>query len=500
MTTFQNVHTKEEVFGDLSEDFLGTIVVRPSYSGGTEHTFGRTLLDPYKMVSKDANGDFRPLLKYLKTTYYSVHLLGYTYNIRVFPFSSQDGVAMKCAETAIYELCDYASADSALYARVLPSDIQNTLEQRVPERILPSRGLYCNDISFILKNFGFSPMIYVETPDTDHAHNKLELYESMIGLISSSCAVEPGTSTVQSWDTEHCTSLRNWFHYYVESGIPLLIVTSPNQLVNKHAALVIGHGEKRKDINDCEIYRLGRFPCVDTAEFYEDYIVQDDNQIPYREEKMDHFTLHGNYRLDAFIVPLDRHVFLDASSAVSICDTYITEADETIEDVLNYLTDFYREYAEKVEDDEDKRQCRDMVEVLTVSEENPITLRYYLANSAKYKRFRISSGETVEDKMFYADVPMPKSVWVAEISTYELYKMGYALGEVVLDATASNQSKLCGIILFRTGHLGVYRLPSESYDVIEKGLEGPTDYESLSPIFPSFSNFVNDEIEHHRIE
>ena len=500
---FQNAHMKEDVFGNLSGDFLGTIVVRPSYSGGTEHTFGRTLLDPYKMVSKNASGGFRPLLKYLKTAHYSVHLLGCTYKIRAFPFSSQDGVAMRCAETAIYELCDYASTASALYARVLPSDIQKSLKQRTPERILPSRGLYCNDISFVLKNFGFSPMIYVETPSTDCANNRLEAYESIIGLISTAsgvCLPEPEVATIQLWDMEHRTSFKNWFHYYVESGIPLLIVTSPNQLVNKHAALVIGHGEKQKDISDCKIYQLGHFPCVDTAEFYEDYIVQDDNQIPYKEEKMDKFTQQGDYKLDAFIVPLDKHVFLDASSAVSICDTYITEADETIEDALNCLIAFYRKYAEEVQDDEDKQQCLDMIEILTASEENPITIRYYLANSAKYKRFRINNGETIDDKMFFADVPMPKSVWVAEISTFELYKMGYAFGEVVIDATASNQSKLCGIILFRTGHLGVYRLPGESYDVIEKGLDGSANYESLSPMFPLFSNFLNDEIEYHRIE
>ena len=47
-----------------------------------------------------------------------------------------------------------------MYARVLPSDIQEKLSHRISERILPSHGLYCNDISYILKEFGYSPMIY----------------------------------------------------------------------------------------------------------------------------------------------------------------------------------------------------------------------------------------------------------------------------------------------------------------------------------------------------
>lgn len=502
---FQGAHTPDEVFGDLSEDFLGTIVIRPSYSGETSHTFGKTLLNPYKMILKDSEGNLHPAFEYLKTTHYSVHLLGNTYTIRAFPFSSQDGVAMKCAETAIYELCDYAATSSALYSRALPSDIQRILKQRVPERLLPSRGLYCNDISFALKELGFSPMIYVETSDSDRTESAISdlEYESRIGLISTHADYKLASledSETRLWDKKHCTSFKNWFHYYVESGIPLLMITSPNQLSNKHAALVVGHGKKQRYICDCKIYQLGQFPCIDTADLYEDYIVQDDNQIPYKEEKMDKFTQKGNYRLDAFIVPLDRHVFLDAPSAVSICDTYITFADETIEDALSYLANFYQKYAEEQEDEEDKEQCLSMIEASTVSENNPITVRYYLADSTAYKNFRINSGILKEDMMFYADIPMPKAIWAAEISTYELYKLGYILSEVVLDATASNQSKLHGIILFRTSHLGVYRLPSESYDIIKNGLDGKTNYNSLSSLFPSFSNFSIDEVERNHIE
>lgn len=500
---FLNGHAKDDVFGNLSKDFIGTIVVRPSYSEGTKHTFGRTLLDPYKMVSKDEQGKFHPLLKYLKTAPYSVHLLGYTYKIRAFPFASQDGVAMKCAETAIYELCDFASADSAMYARVLPSDIQNSLRQRVPERLLPSRGLYCDDISYILKDFGFSPMIYAEMQGLDRAENRLETGESMIGLIGS----DSDTSTPQheesmdkSLNKPHRTTFKNWFHYYVESGIPLLIVTSPCEFVNRHAALVIGHGERQKEFDACEIYRLGKLPCIDTSSLCVRYIVQDDNQIPYREEEIDKFTKKQNFKLDAFIVPLDRHVFLDASSAASIFDVFIAQSDEIIEDILNHLKNFYNKYTQELTDEEERQQCTDMVDGLTVSEDNPVTVRYYLASSAEFKRFRIHRAEQNVDRIFYAQIPMPKSTWVAEISTYKLYKMGYAFGEVVIDATASNQSKLCGIIMFKMGHLGVYRLPNETYDEMKMRLNGTADSESLTPLFDIFSNFLIDEPNYYQIE
>lgn len=84
---------------------------------------------------------------------------------------------------------------------------------------------------------------------------------------------------------------------------------------------------------------------------------------------------------------------------------------------------------------------------------------------------------------------MPKWVWVAEISSYKLYKMGYAFGEVVLDATASSKSKINSIILLRTSYTGAYRLPDESYMEFEQKIKDDIHYGDLSMVFSSFSNF-----------
>lgn len=499
---FQNSHLQEEFFDSecrdgLNNDFLGTLVVRPAYSSETDHTFGRTLLNPYKMFVMDGEGQKVYPFVYLKTAEYKAHLLGNTYVTRAFPFSSQDGVAMKCAETAIYELCDYASASSALFAKVLPSDIQNKLRERLPERILPSHGLYCNDISYLLREFGFSPMIYAETGDSERAgseQERVEIQDLRIGLISTNTLSEEQiVLDEQTWDNQHTTDFKDWFHYYVESAIPVLTITAPNQEVNKHAMLVIGHGISRKSIDDCRIYQLGSLPCIDTAELYDDYIIQDDNQIPYSQEKMDRFTQLKNYKLAAYIVPLDRHVFLEASSAVSICDTVITEEGEMINEAVQYIISQYSSCADKERDTELRGQYLSLVDAMAVSEDNPITVRYYLVNSAEYKQFRISNGNATSDKKFYADVPMPKSVWIAEISTYKFYEMGYAFAEIVLDATASNLSKVNSLILLRTAHFGVYRLPCETYNDFKAKIEKNTQYMDLSPVFAMFSNFINGE-------
>lgn len=496
---FHNKHTAHEFYAQkfykkLNSDFLGAIVVRPAYSNETDHTFGRTLLNPYKMTVTESR-EKTYVLKYLETAEYKFHLLGNTYTTRAFPFLSQDGVVMKCAETAVCELCDYASASFSQYAKVLPSDIQTKLKGRLPERILPSHGLYCNDISYLLGKFGFSPMIYAASRCVERAEiaGSKPISDTRIGACSSDTRTAEDSCTEQTWDNQHTTDFKDWFHYYVDSALPILTITAPNQEVNKHAALVIGHGDAVRTSDDCKIYRLGKLPCMDTAQLYESYIVQDDNQIPYSVEKMDRFTQQRNYKLDAYIVPLDRHVFLEASSAINICDTFIAQEHEMIGQAIENIAEEYQKLAGQETNSDLREQYDYLVQCMCVSEDNPVTIRYYLANSAKYKEYRIANGETLNDKKFYADVPMPKTIWVAEISTYRLYSMGHMFAEVIIDATASNRSKVNSIILLRVAHMGVYRLPDETYSEFNKKLKAKTCYTNLVPIYIQFSNFLNEE-------
>ena len=493
---FKNRHLEEEFYysqkhKDLKEDFLGTIVVRPAYSSETDHTFGRTLLTPYKMSGD--TGKEKPFL-YLETSTYTFHLLGDTYSIDAFPFCSQDGVVMKCAETAIYEMCEFAAARDVMHSRILPSDIQRKLEARSPERILPSHGLYCNDISYLLMEFGFSPMIYAESINGDKVTDVFPYRKARIGSVSGSASEVGRESYGSKWDSEHITDLKKWFHYYVESGIPLLTITAPNQETIKHAALVIGHGKKRKSVNDCRIYRLGGLPCMDTAELYEDYIVQDDNQVPYVEEKMDRFTSKNNYKLDAFIVPLERHVFLEAASAVDICDVFIEQENLLIRQALKFIRDAYVQRQKTVSDYQMKADYDEFISGGNVDDDNPVTVRYFLTNSAEYKRYRIYKAETMEDKRFYAEIPMPKSVWIAEISSYKWYEEGYAFSEIVLDATASNRTQADSIILLRAAHFGVYRLPDETYEDFRKKMLENKCCSNLSAVFDIYSNYRGKEM------
>lgn len=46
--------------------------------------------------------------------------------------------------------------------------------------------------------------------------------------------------------------------------------------------------KKDYTLRNIEIKTVGNLKIVDTASFYKDYVIIDDNQIPYRLEEFDH--------------------------------------------------------------------------------------------------------------------------------------------------------------------------------------------------------------------
>lgn len=139
----------------------------------------------------------------------------------------------------------------------------------------------------------------------------------------------------------------------------------------------------QKPVSECEIYRLGGLSCGDTAELYEDYIVQDDNQIPYDVEKIDRFTWKKNYKLDAFIVPLERHVFLEGASAVDICDVFIEQENLIILQALQFIMKVYSERLGQETDEAVRQGYCDFIDGGKIDEDNLLTVKYFLTNSAE---------------------------------------------------------------------------------------------------------------------
>lgn len=472
---------------DLQKRFLGTMVIRPSYNSSTEYTLGRTLLNPYKLKKP---------FRYIRTAKYKATICGQTYTIDAFPFSNQHGDVLRCAETSVWALMEYYGTRYENYSVVLPSTISNWASKELPERSLPSEGLTYSQISSLLKTFNFEPRIYEReaymssvsrltnessykpsTPEqitskspTEHLHETTFVSQDEIN--SELFAVKQDQEITETLQKEYNKneevlkeneqlrqiSLHNLLHYYVESGIPLITAVCNSREDIHHSIVIIGHDERspynlKKDFMVEQEFKYGTLTMIDSSSLYDRYITIDDNQYPYRSEKFDHFSITQNCKVDAFIVPLYKHIMLDAEAAISIIETIYKNSTGLLESTLEQLNE-----EEKVVYQEN-------------SIDNPIILRYYLTTSRGFVSFRNKDTEYLEEKLFYSTTAFPKFIWVGEYSTLELYCKGKILGEIVVDATAPKYSGMGAIIAMRFGGRCASRRTDEAPEVLQMKLQ-----------------------------
>jgi hypothetical protein len=110
-----------------------------------------------------------------------------------------------------------------------------------------------------------------------------------------------------------------------------------------------------------------------------------------------------------------------------------------------------------------------------------IVLRVYLTSSRSYKDY-LSFNETFDEniKHVIVEIPMPKFIWIAELSTKELLKENKSNGLMLLDATEPNVFDNKPLILAAfQGHLVKY---SQKDCVLQDNSV------TLQP-FTNFSNF-----------
>lgn len=460
-------------YNQLQKNLLGIIVIRPSYNNGSEYTFGRTLLDPSKMK--------RPL-KYIRTAKYKVMICGHKYNINAFPFSNQHGDILRCAETSVWSLMEYYGTRYETYRTVLPSTILNWESIEMAQRSLPSDGMTYSQISGLLKTFGFEPLIYVRDiygvseeltdslPKADSAFSEQCEFAERINLQidSPEYAAERQAREIDQGilkryqimrgedDDNRDPFLQNLFHYYVESGIPLITAVCNERESINHSIVIIGHDERSPLQMSVENIRnhgfnINGINCLDSSSLYERYITIDDNQYPYRSERYDHFAISQNCKVKAFIVPLYKHILLSAEVAVNIIEEYIKDFSQEIKLTMELLKQVRLDSADN-------------------SLDNPLVLRYYLTTSRGFVDFRNRNTDYIEEKVFYDSTPYPKFIWVGEYSTFELYKEEKVLGEIVVDATAPRYSGTGAIISFRIGGRCVSRKTDEPLEVLKEKL------------------------------
>lgn len=359
-----------ERHSELNNKFLGFFILRPTINA----LFGRS------MISPKAFEDNTYRISSCKT---SCLVYGVKLEVDGFPHSSQDGETIKCAETTIWALMEYFGNKYPEYKPALPAKINQALERFSYQRQLPSNGLTMDQISFALKEFGFGTRVYAF-----EAYRK-SLYE----IIDS----------------------------YVESGIPVIVGLQSGNI--GHVVIAIGkHYSNKydwKEIKKNQKSLKGSIGRIEASSISAQYVIQDDNLIPYRLIKLENPGEHyddedcSNYQIDSIVVPLYPKIYLEAVVAKELVIQVL--GDENI----GY--DFGSEYV----------------------------FRFYLTSSRSFKNHVAKIADMDNDlKNNILITKMPKFIWCGEIYSQEGFDKDdkKAIGLVVLDATEANQESVDALI------------------------------------------------------
>jgi len=414
----------------LQKEFIGTISIRPI----AERKIGRSLINPYFVTDREE--------VYLRYAKYSVTISGVRLYINAFPYSMQDCETTTCAEITILNLLDYYSQKYSEYKYLLPSDIAEITKRNGFERSLPTKGLGYSVITKVFSEAGFYPKLY-----------RVEALREV-------------------------SQFKRIMHYYIESGIPVAVGVKIDD-ETRHSIVCMGHGKINYQNIDKKIYGIYAQDTdeyiwlIDSADLSNDYIVMDDGQEPYA--KCEWKTIKGEsefapekhklgkYEPDILMVPLYRRMFLEAQDAYEICTTVLTSSKLGIKK-------FVPEIGNK---------------------ENPVIIRLFMASARGFKKGRIGKFSHVNKEISdrYRNILFPHFVWVCELYTKEGYQKNMAMGEIVIDATASPYDVLNSILILHYPYQIVYKSLSSS-DVNQKSSCSKEIFEKVH-LWEEFSGYSN---------
>jgi hypothetical protein len=191
-------------------------------------------------------------------------------------------------------------------------------------------------------------------------------------------------------------------YYYIESGIPVVACLHEKQ----HAVTIIGH------VSDFTL------PATDNSEgFLTGFVVNDDNCLPYQLMMRKGAPANGYCSkfhvedIDGFIVPLYEKMYLSAE-----------HIEELADGILDHPTFGINKRSEPVSKDQ-------------------LIKRIFLTSSKSYKAFRRSTPLPEQLHQAYAELAMPKFIWVCELSTTDYYASRQVVGEILFDATANHKDR-----------------------------------------------------------
>lgn len=230
---------------------------------------------------------------------------------------------------------------------------------------------------------------------------------------------------------------------YIESGVPIIVAVSNKQNIH-HASVCCGR-EKIKTQHLNTIKSDNGF--IDFDSIIKNFVFIDDNHFPYQRSTLDKPCSYYNStdwkkcKIQHFIAPLYPKVYLEAFEAKSFCHF------------------FYKSI---------------------VGNNNDTIIRTLLSSSRSYKNELLANPDLTEEiKEEIINTPMPKFIWVSEITNKELIKKEKCFGSLILDATEPNINKLKPLI---TCHLP---------GIIFKKDKGLLSSEKLTQVISEYNIYKN---------
>ncbi len=197
---------------------------------------------------------------------------------------------------------------------------------------------------------------------------------------------------------------------YVESGIPIIVAVSNRQ--NIHHAYICCGREKMSPEHFKKI--PGTKGIIDFDSIEKEFVFIDDNHFPYQSATLNAPCSYYNStdwqkcEIQYFIVPLYPKIYLEAFEAKSYCRQFVASL---------------------------------------LGNKDEIILRTLLSSSRSYKNELLANADlTDEVKEEVISTPMPKFIWISEITNKELLKKEKCFGTVILDATEPNINRLKPLI------------------------------------------------------
>lgn len=408
-----------EIHEKIEKDLIGMLVIKPT------QTIGRMLINPFYLNLPYC---------YIRTTKFELLVLGKAYELEAFPFSGQDSEVMTCAEVNMWQILEYFGCRYNNYKTLLPSEMLELITEISDVRLLPSDGLTVEQESRIFKKNGLAPKIYYKRAESDNG-TYFETYEQY------------------SWEP----TFEEILHFYVESGIPILLNLREKDNVEgeNHSVTCIGHSINNRNvemkpvdfsdenfIDNGKVSSYNKINILKSWSNIDGYVIMEDHSAPYQIRSWDDLRFDESedgivYEIESFVVPLYKHVFMAAEDAYEMSVKWIINSMETIIECL-----------------EERREG--------VSHE--IVIRLFLTTSRSYKQFRISNADSIQERVFFSQAMYPKFVWVCEYGTVDTFNNHRAIGEFVLDATSSKHN--VPVISIRHAGAITYRGPLDPVDYV----------------------------------